>query len=128
MVGAPVSADVAGGRAAGVLSSNETDVGGKSGIDYQESVMLLHACMISMSDELTIVVVDRELAGGRVTGHILVDEGKDGFSGGLVVGEDSLGTEKAALLTGVEVELEGVLGLEAGVGENAESLKDDNDA
>lgn len=80
-----------------------------------------------MSDELTVVVVDRELARGRVTGHILIDEGKDGLSSGLVVGEDSLRAKKAALLTGVEVELEGVLGLEASVGENAESLKDDND-
>lgn len=77
---------------------------------------------------IDIIRIDRNLAAGRVSSHVLVHDGIHALSLALVAAEDSSGAQKTALFGRVEVELERVLGSELGVGENAEGFEDDNDA
>lgn len=61
-------------------------------------------------------------------GAVLVEHGEHAPARGLVVGEDVHGAAAAGLLGGVEVELERVLGPVARLGEDAQSLEDDDGA
>lgn len=88
---------------ASVLAGDEGNIGAQRGID--------------------IVAEDDRAAAGRVAGHVLVEHGQDGGAGGGIVAEDCLRSEKTTLLTTIPVELEGVLGLEAGVGKDAKRLE-----
>ena len=107
MIRASITALVAG-RGAGISSSDDAGVGSQRGVD--------------------IVGIDGDLAAGRVSRHVLVHDGVHALARGLVVGEDGGRAKETALFGSVEVELEGVLGSELGVGKNAESLENDNDA
>lgn len=77
---------------------------------------------------VNIVGEDGNLSAGRISGHVLVHDGIHALASGLVAGENSSRTKETTLFGRVKVKLERVLGSELGVGENAESLEDDDDA
>lgn len=108
MVGAAITAAGGVGSSTGVRSNNSRDILGQSGIDE--------------------ISVDSNLVAGREASHVLVQHGQDVLAIGLVLGEDSLGTQKATLLTAVPVELDGVLGLEARLSQDTEGLEDGDGA
>jgi len=60
--------------------------------------------------------------------HTLANNSQDCLSSASIVAEDSLGAEKAALFTSIEVELDGVLWLESRRGNDTESFEDGDDA
>lgn len=95
----------------------------------QTSVLQHNLTNIGCKTGIHVVGVDSNSATGRISSHVLVHEGKDSLLGCLVVCVDGAGAEKATLLTSVEVELDGVLGLKLSVGEDAEGFEDvDNSA
>lgn len=107
MIRASITALIAS-RGAGISSRNDAGVGSQRSVD--------------------IVGIDGDLAAGRVSSHVLVHDGIHALTSGLVAGEDGSRAKETTLFGRVEVELERVLGSELGVGENAESLEDDDDA
>lgn len=108
MIRAPVAARGGRRRSTSVLRSNNADVGSQGRVN--------------------IVSVHRDAPTGGVARHVLVQHSNDGAALGPVLGEDLLGPEQTALLAAVEVELEGVGRAEAGLGEDAEGLEDDDGA
>lgn len=80
-----------------------------------------HVCRQRRVD---IVGVGGRPAPGGVARHVLVEEGEDGGALGAVGAEDVLRAEQAALLAAVPVELDGILGREVGVDEDAEGLEE----
>lgn len=107
VVRAPVSATISS-RGTDVRLGDGSDVAGEAGVD--------------------VVGVEGDLAVGGIAGHVLVEEGEDVLLGGLVVGENTGRAEETALLSGVEVELEAVLGGVFGVGQHAQGLEDGDGA
>jgi len=103
VVRAPVSALVAGGST-NVRGGNGAGISGQGGVD--------------------VIGVDRDLAAGRVPGHVLVQYSKNRLLGRLIVGKDAGGAEESGLLAGVPVELDRVLGGVLGVGQDAQGLED----
>lgn len=108
VVGAAVAALVPVGGLAGVLLDDNGEVVVEAGVG--------------------VVLDDAGGARGLVAGHVLVEVGDDVLALGGVGLEDGGGADEADLLTGVEVELHRVLGGEAGLGEDAEGLEDDDGA
>lgn len=85
-----------------------------------------------LGDDLDHVLYERSAGvirhdGGRLAGlvsdHVLVEERDDGLLVGLVLGKDVLCAQQANLLGSVKVKLDGVLGLPAFLGDDAQGLK-----
>jgi hypothetical protein len=103
VVGATVATAGCADSGAGELARDESHVGGQAGVN--------------------VVLEDNSTSARRVTRHVLVQEGQDVGTSRAVVAEDVGGAQEATLLATVPVELDGVLGGEAGVGEDAQGLK-----
>lgn len=93
----------------------------------QTSILQHNLANVSCETSIHVIGVDGNSSTGRISSHVLVHEGKNGLLGCLVVCVDCARSEKATLLAGVEVELNGVLGLEFSIGEDAKGFKDVND-
>jgi hypothetical protein len=103
VVGATVATARRAHGGVGELARDKGHVGGQAGVN--------------------VVLEDNSTSTRGVTRHVLVQEGQDICTSRTVVAEDVSRAQQATLLATVPVELDGVLGGEAGVGENAEGLE-----
>lgn len=95
---------------------------------FHPGELLRNQPYIRRQSHINVVLKHGKHAARRVASHVLVEERQNRLVLGAVLGEDVLRAQEAALLTAVEVELDGVGRGEASLGEDAQRFENNDGA